>query len=68
MGYGGHRTEGRGPTRGMADPQPGGTLWEQLQDQAEQTEGDHGEVRGTYIMTCGVLVGVTGTSRGLVLC
>ena len=58
----------RSPTRAEPKLHPGGTLWEQLQDQAEQTEGDHGEVRGTYIMTCGVLVGVTGTRPRLVLC
>jgi hypothetical protein len=66
--HGGHPAKDHRPTRAEPNPQPGGTLWEQPQDQAEQAEGDHGEIRGTYIMTCGMLVGVTGTSRGLVLC
>ena len=48
--------------------QPGGTLWEQPQDQCEQADGDHGEVGGTSTMICVMLVGVTGTRRGLVLC
>ena len=65
---GGHPTKDRRPTCAERNPQSGDTIWEQLQDQAEQTEGDHGEVRATYIMTCGVLVGVTGTRPRLVLC
>jgi len=68
MQHGGHPTKDRRPTCAKPNPQPGGTFWEQPQDQAEQTEGDHGEVRGTYIMTRGVLVGVTSTGCGLVLC
>ena len=68
MGYGEHRAKDYGPTRAEPNSQPGGTLWEQPQDQAEQAEGDHGEVRGTYIMTCVMLVCVTGTRLRLVLC
>ena len=66
--HGGHQAKDRSPRRAEPNPQPGGTLWEQPQDQDQQAEGDHGEVRGTYIMTYGVLLGVTCTSRGLVLC
>jgi hypothetical protein len=54
--------------RAEPNPQPGGTLWEQPQDQDQQAEGNHGEVCGTSTMTCVMLVGVTRTTRALVLC
>jgi hypothetical protein len=58
----------RSPTRAEPNSQPGGTLWEQPQDQDQQAEGDHGEVRGTSTMICVMLVGATRTGCGLVLC
>jgi hypothetical protein len=65
--YGGHLAKNYRPTRVESDPQQR-ALGEEPQEQAEEADGEHGEVPGARPMIHGVLVRVTHrTGCGLVL-